>query len=156
MRRRSLGLLVALLLILGACGGSSDDGTPTTADPGTGEVDSSPGDEETNAADQEPQRSVTIRMTDSLAFEPNEVVIQAGGKVTWENDSSMDHTSTADAARAADAANVELPQGAKEWNSGFLKPGKSFTLSFDVPGTYRYFCIPHEKVGMVGTIEVVE
>ncbi|MGH2808124.1 MAG: cupredoxin domain-containing protein [Actinomycetota bacterium] len=155
MTRKTLGLVIVMLLVLGACGGGDGDAgdAAPTLDAG-GSVDADP--EETDPAAGEPQRSATISMTDDLSFEPSEVVIQVGGKVTWVNDSSMDHTSTAAKARAADAAHVELPRGADEWNSGFVKPGKSFTMSFDVPGTYRYFCIPHETVGMLGTIEVVE
>jgi plastocyanin len=26
--------------------------------------------------------------------------------------------------------------------------------TFDVPGTYQYFCIPHEMAGMTGTVVV--
>lgn len=50
---------------------------------------------------------------------------------------------------------AELPQGAEPWDSGFVKPGASFTMTFDVPGTYRYFCVLHENVDMLGVIEVV-
>ncbi len=36
-------------------------------------------------------------------------------------------------------------------NTGF-----EFSYTFDVLGTYEYFCQPHQQQGMVGTIEVVE
>jgi hypothetical protein len=32
--------------------------------------------------------------------------------------------------------------------------GESFSYTFDEPGTYEYFCIPHEDLGMVGTVTV--
>ena len=32
---------------------------------------------------------------------------------------------------------------------------KTYSLKFTVAGTYKYFCIPHELLGMVGQITVV-
>ena len=31
-----------------------------------------------------------------------------------------------------------------------------FQISFDRPGVFRFYCIPHEAFGMVGTITVEE
>ncbi len=33
-------------------------------------------------------------------------------------------------------------------------PGQSWKHKFTVPGDYTYFCIPYEKDGMVGHIDV--
>ncbi len=148
---------VALLAV--ACGGGPDT-TATGIDAATEQpapttaATTSPA--AASPAADDPQRDVTVVMTDNLAFEPASVVLEVGGTVTWVNESTMDHTSTANIKKAADETNVELPQGAKPWDSGFVKPDESFSLTFDKPGTYRYFCIPHEKVGMTGIIEVVE
>ena len=30
----------------------------------------------------------------------------------------------------------------------------TYEVTFDEPGTYEYFCIPHEQQGMRGTVEV--
>ena len=35
-----------------------------------------------------------------------------------------------------------------------LNKGDTFKQTFNVPGTYKYFCIPHEAACMVGTIVV--
>ena len=32
--------------------------------------------------------------------------------------------------------------------------GGTFSFTFDEPGTYDYFCIPHEDLGMVGSVTV--
>ena len=32
--------------------------------------------------------------------------------------------------------------------------GESFTMKFDTPGTYEYYCEPHRGAGMVGKIIV--
>ena len=29
-------------------------------------------------------------------------------------------------------------------------PGESFSLTFDTPGTYGYYCEPHQGAGMAG------
>lgn len=156
MDRRFRLALVATALVAAACGGGDGD-APSAASSPVSQDPSSPGSPSpSEEKEAKPQRSVTVSMTDNLTFEPAEVLVKVGGKVTWVNESTMDHTSTADPKKAADASNVELPKGADEWNSGFVKEGESFSLTFDVPGTYRYFCIPHEKVGMLGTITVVE
>lgn len=159
MSRTAPAVAVTIALLFSACnGGGNNAGDAVTgaAEPDATETppDETPADE--NSPAEEPQGEVTISMTDNLTFEPREIVVRAGGKVTWVNDSDMDHTSTANKKRAADKANVRLPDGADPWNSGFVKPGESFTLTFDVPGEYHYFCIPHEKVGMLGVIQVVE
>ena len=35
-----------------------------------------------------------------------------------------------------------------------MPPGGTFDYTFTVPGTYRYFYVPHEALGMIGTIVV--
>lgn len=147
--RRGVALVAVAALTLAACGGNSSEPEPDV-------VGARPTQTEDAAAEMEPTNAATVEMTDEFTFEPDEIVLKAGGKVTWVNSSEMaTHTSTADPKKAAEAANVELPPGAKPWNSRFMDAGEEFSLTFDEPGTYRYFCIPHEKLGMVGTIRVV-
>ena len=47
-----------------------------------------------------------------------------------------------------------MPKGAVAFDSGFIPPGGDYRYTFTVPGTYKYFCLPHEKAGMVGVIVV--
>jgi plastocyanin len=95
-----------------------------------------------------------VGMTNSLAFKPAKVTIDAGQSVLWENSSGLVHTVTADPSKAADKDHVRLPKGAKPFDSGRLLPGKTFEHTFTVPGRYRYFCIPHESAGMVAEVIV--
>ena len=97
---------------------------------------------------------VPVEMTDEVTFEPATVTIRAGEAVTWRNTSSFPHTATGDPSRALDPARVSLPAGASPWDSGPVGAGERFTRTFDVPGEYRYFCIPHEAQ-MVGTVVVL-
>lgn len=95
-----------------------------------------------------------VTMTDRLLFAPDTVTIEVGSAVRWTNTSVLPHTVTADPAKAADAANVQLPAGASTFDSGDMPRGAVFVHTFTVPGTYRYVCIPHELAAMVGVVVV--
>ena len=88
------------------------------------------------------------------SFEPKTVTINAGGTVQWENKTFIWHTVTADPALAKKPEDVSLPQGADVFDSGKVDGGGRYQHTFTVPGTYRYFCQPHELKGMVGEIIV--
>ena len=103
-----------------------------------------------------PDGGTVIGMTDDLSFDPEEVTIRVGETVTWRNTSSVDHTATDDPSKAQDAANAVLPEGAEPWDSGTIEPGAEWSHTFDVPGEYTYFCIPHEAAGMVARLTVEE
>jgi len=102
-----------------------------------------------------PSASVTVRMTDQLTFEPAEIEIPVGARVTWKSDSVLVHTATADPARAADSDRVAVPQGGEPFDSGSIPPGGSWSRRFELPGVWRYVCVPHEASGMGGRIRVV-
>lgn len=89
------------------------------------------------------------------SFEPKTVTIPVGGTVRWENRSLIWHTVTADPALAKKPEDVSLPQGAAGFDSGKVEAGAVYQRKFTVPGTYRYFCQPHEVMGMVGEIRVM-
>lgn len=101
---------------------------------------------------------VTVQMTDQLRFSPADLTIALGQTVTWINASAMPHTATDDPAQnpvpSAHPEFVQLPDGADAWDSGLLQPGESYSHTFDVAGTYHYFCLPHALSGMLGTITV--
>ncbi|MFW5946846.1 MAG: plastocyanin/azurin family copper-binding protein [Gemmatimonadota bacterium] len=106
------------------------------------------------AAGPPPSDTAVVTMDNRLRFLPDTIRVVAGAAVRWENTSDVIHTVTADPARAVEAANVSLPAEASPFDSGDLRPGEVFVRVFDVPGTYRYVCVPHELAGMVGTVIV--
>jgi plastocyanin len=82
----------------------------------------------------------TIVVVRGFAFQPQEVRVRPGERVTWVNcepTGTESHTSTADA-------------GA--WNSPLLAPGQTFTQTMAAAGTYAYHCEPHPA--MVGRVVV--
>ncbi|WP_349367776.1 plastocyanin/azurin family copper-binding protein [Salinarimonas sp.] len=103
---------------------------------------------------QEP--AAVVEMTNDLEFVPESVTIRAGETVEWRNVGTAAHTVTADPDEAADPDHVVLPEGAETFNSGVITGGGSFTHTFEAPGRYAYFCIPHERTGMLGEVIVEE
>lgn len=96
----------------------------------------------------------TVAMTNTLEYEPRRIRIGLGDTVRWNNTSDLVHTVTADPELASSSESVRLPEGAEPFNSGRLEPGDSWTHTFRTPGTYKYFCIPHEGADMYGWVEV--
>lgn len=93
-------------------------------------------------------------MTNTLKFTPDTVRVEVGETVRWENTSLVMHTVTADPSEATMDGSVQLPKGAAPFDSGNLDPEDRFEHTFTEPGTYRYFCIPHEVTKMRGTVIV--
>jgi len=88
------------------------------------------------AQDQE----VTVRMEDNF-FDQANITVEPGTTVTWVQSGDNAHTTT-----SYDGL----------WDSGMIEGGTdgTFSFTFEEPGTYDYFCIPHEELGMVGTVTV--
>ena len=98
---------------------------------------------------------VVIKMSDKQPFyAPEKVAIKVGDTVQWVNGGETVHTVSTSAANAQNPKDTSMPKGATAFDSGFIPPGGDYSYTFTVPGTYRYFCLPHEKAGMVGVIVV--
>ena len=67
----------------------------------------------------------------------------AGEPVTWTNNDSAFHTVT--------SGTPDAPLDS--FDSGFMDPYESYTLSFEEPGTYEYYCTLHPW--MLGTVNVL-
>jgi len=75
---------------------------------------------------------------DNFTFNPPNLRVKAGTKVTWTNKDDIPHG-------IASSANTFARSQALDTND-------SFSFTFDKPGTYQYFCYLHPQ--MVGTIVV--
>ena len=89
-------------------------------------------------------------------FDPIGILIKPGQTIRWINlNPGNSHTTT-----AYNPANFErplrMPKAAKSWDSDYLLPNESFSVTYTEQGVYDYFCIPHEHAGMVGRIIVGE
>ena len=100
-------------------------------------------------------KTVVITMTDTPArYVPENRTIAKNTMVEWKNTTESLHDVSTKASDAQNKNDVHLPPGAKPFDSGFLMPGQIWKHRFSVPGHYTYFCLPHEKDGMVGHIDV--
>jgi plastocyanin len=101
--------------------------------------------------------AVTIKMTDTPPkFLPEKVTVKAGATVEWINNAATLHSVDADASMVQNPKDVVLPAGAKPFDSGFMPPGAKFDYVFTTPGAYFYTCVPHEKDGMKGEVDVTK
>ncbi|MFB6304873.1 MAG: plastocyanin/azurin family copper-binding protein [Haloferacaceae archaeon] len=102
----------------------------------------------------------------AVAYDPASVSVSVGDEVVWYNNSSRGHTVTAyedslpEGAAFFASGGYDSEAAAREaWREeigGRLTNGDTFRHTFDRPGTYTYFCIPHEQAGMVGKVDVTE
>lgn len=100
------------------------------------------------------------------AFRPDTHRVEVGTTVVWKNTSKQGHTVTAygddipsaaeyfasggfDSQEEAESAYLEA-----SGDRGVLGADEEFTHEFTMPGTYDYYCIPHENAGMLGKIVV--
>jgi plastocyanin len=98
------------------------------------------------------------------SFDPERVVVTPGTTVVWKNTSSRGHTVTAFESSLPTGTEYfasgafETESAAREaWQTdegGILYGEETFEHTFEVPGTYAYVCLPHERDGMVGAVEV--
>ncbi len=90
------------------------------------------------AASSAPITEAAVAIAD-MVYDPARVEVSAGAIVRWTNDDAVVHTVT-----ARDGS----------FNSGVMKTGDEFSLTFDAPGTYDYFCAIHPLQG--GQVVVTE
>ena len=100
------------------------------------------------------------------AFLPSDYEVTVGETVVWQNTSSRGHTVTAYEGEIPDDAEyfatggfesqAEAEDAWRDGTDGNMDRGDTFEYTFEVPGEYHYYCIPHEPQGMVGTVVVTE
>jgi plastocyanin len=92
------------------------------------------------------------------AFVPEELSIQAGDEVIWENQGSDKFTVTS-WYKWIDDTSTEYTLLADIWDSGDIQPGDSYSRVFEQSGEYEYVSLPlyHWEVftrGLAGKIIV--
>lgn len=138
MRRRELlaGLSGAATVGLAGCGGVLGSGC------GWGEFD--------------------VGMT-ANAFDPRDVTVAVGDTVVWKNTSQRAHTVTAYGSQLPEGAaffasggydSTEVARDAWRNSGGAIYSCETYEHTFETAGEFPYFCIPHERTGMVGTVVV--
>ena len=102
-----------------------------------------------------------VSMAEGFVFDPERVRVSPGTTVRWVNDSEVGHTVTAYGGRIPERASYfasggfEGERGARnDVRGGLLDAGERYDHTFEVEGSYEYFCVPHESSGMTGTVVV--
>ena len=118
------GLAVALgvVLIFSACGGDGDTGGSDAAD----------------GKEVEGAGGTPVAITNFM-YEPQELEVTPGTKVTWTNKDSATHT-------VQDLSDRNIPI------SPDLLEGYTFSITYEKPGSYPYNCRLHTY--MTGTVNV--
>lgn len=168
MNRRAVLRVVGTGVTIGVAG-CSGNGNGGTGDGGDSSGGGSSGGTETATATPtntaEPTETVTMRSenvgTDAEAhyFDPIGLVVERGTTVTFNAESGI-HTTSAYDAQGLDATERRIPRDADGWDSKRIDAvsadDPAFKHSFEIPGTYDYFCRNHAADGMVGRIVVEE
>ncbi|WP_415383435.1 SHOCT domain-containing protein [Halosimplex sp. TS25] len=89
------------------------------------------------------QETPIVRMGNNY-FDPIGLHVDPGTPVRFE---------IAAGAHSATAYENRIPSAASAFDSGIISSG-GFEHTFEEPGTYDYYCIPHKSVRMVGRIVV--
>ena len=176
-RRRMIQLTGGAAAVgLAGCVGASTDSAPSGGvdqptedqhdDVGAGETGDGHDDGEEAHDDGEeghdeaigaPADTADVKMVSTESgfhFEPHVVRVNAGGTVTFINESGS-HSTTAYHPEFDQPQLV--PDGTDAWDSGLLmEAGATFEHTFETEGVYHYYCIPHESMGMIGSVIVGE
>lgn len=141
-----LALCLAFGLVAAGCGDDDGDDTGSATVTETTEATTEAGEDSASGEDSggsapapsgDATRSEKVEIVD-FAYDPDPVVVEEGGKVTWQNEDSAPHTATADDG---------------SFDTGTLEEGKRGSETFKEAGTFSYICSIHPD--MHGTVEVV-
>ena len=147
------GLALVLAVMLVACGGG-DDAAPSTEgiSPSppprapTATATTAPVEEVDTGGEDSGARTVKVSNEDlggsgKYQFNPKELSFSVGESIDFEVTAETEfHTFT------VDELEIDEALGAGET--------VKFSYTFDKAGTFRLYCIPHEALGMEGTITV--
>jgi glucose/arabinose dehydrogenase/plastocyanin len=81
------------------------------------------------------------------SYNPNPVVVQKGQKILWVNGDAISHTVTSNSLE-----NDSRSDSGKLFDSTAILSGHFYNKTFDIPGTYSYYCFYHPN--MIGKVIV--
>jgi plastocyanin len=81
-----------------------------------------------SSADAAPVATTQVTMAKSYRFDPKNVEVDAGARVTWTNDDNFTHTVHVD--------------GMEDHR---VEPGDKISITFPTAGTYHYVCTLHRR-----------
>ncbi|KAF3590366.1 hypothetical protein DY000_02023900 [Brassica cretica] len=88
----------------------------------------------------------------ALAFVPNDFTIAKGEKIVFKNNAGFPHNVVFDGDEIPsgfDASKISMDE--QDVLNG---PGETYEVALTEPGTYSFYCAPHQGAGMVGKVTV--
>merc|ERR1712216_1021847 len=106
----------------------------------------------TRAAFDVKKAAATTALSFAVAFGANAstVTIKKGESVTWVNNAAYPHNVVFDEDAVPAGINADKLSHEDLLNG----PGASVSTKVDTPGTYEYYCEPHQGAGMQGKVVV--
>jgi plastocyanin len=81
----------------------------------------------------------------NVSFVPEELTVPAGTTVSWTNRDNVRHV----------VKSGRFGSPTDQFESGDIEPGGTFSVLFETPGTYSYFCTLH-PIQMTGAVIVTD
>ncbi|XP_018450730.1 plastocyanin major isoform, chloroplastic [Raphanus sativus] len=88
----------------------------------------------------------------ALAFVPNEFTIAKGEKIVFKNNAGFPHNVVFDEDEipsGVDASKISMDE-----QDLLNAAGETYEVALTEPGTYSFYCAPHQGAGMVGKVTV--
>ena len=127
-------ILVAMIVLVGSCGPSVTSDSPSPAS-----------DEPIVLTGSE--IIVTMGADGELLYAPEDLSVSVGDTVVWDNISGSHDVVFGTVPDGVDAEAISRTTVATE-------TGPAHSVSFEVPGTYKYHCTPHKELGMFASVTV--
>lgn len=128
-------ILVVLGAFLTACGGDENHDHTHEEDEAT--AVSTEAAVTNDASSDEVQIEINL-----FNFSEKEITVPAGTTVTWINNDGTQHSVTS-------GTPDDNPDGDGTFDSDFFEEGETFSMVFDKPGEYHYFCRRHSHMQAV-------
>ena len=128
--RTALASALLLSLFVVHCGGTPDDASAASSE---------------DELRRDAGAVVEVKLG-SMTFAPASISVARGTTVRFHNVSGNTHTVTSGAGSAAANAGQAFDK--------VVQPGQSVSIKFATAGVQPYFCRPHERMGMSGTVTV--
>lgn len=96
------------------------------------------------------QKNSPLFRLSSFEPQPNKITVAKGETIEFVNNKAFPHNVVFDEDNVPSGVNADSISHEDYLNG----PGEKVTNKFDTPGTYGYYCEPHQGAGMQGTIIV--
>ena len=147
LRSALLGAAVLSTVALTSCGDDSnaESDAATTVESASGSTTVAPPDDDGGPSSVAPNGEEIEVLALDNSFRPEELEVEAGTTVIWENGGRNDH-------------NIVPADDSDSWGVGIeqFRPGDVYSYAFTTPGEYPYYCTLHGTAdfGMIGTVVV--